>query len=170
MDSKLSYLSESQRQGLEKLLLEFEHQSPDVPTRTDHHVDVGNSDPFKQHPYNLNPSKQKYLKEVIKYLLQSNFIEPSNNSWSYPCIIVPNPDGSCRMYTDYSKVNNVTKTDTFPLPRMDDCIGKVGKAGYITKFDLLKGFWLVPMTDRTKKISAFVTPADGLYQYKVMSS
>ena len=38
---------------------------------------------------------------------------------------------------------------------------------YVTKFDLLKGFWQVPLTDRAKEISAFVTP-EGLYQYKVM--
>ena len=55
LNSKLS-------QDLEKLLLEFEHLFPDVPTRTDqiyHDVDVGNADPIKQHPYRLNPSKQK---------------------------------------------------------------------------------------------------------------
>ena len=34
-------------------------------------------------------------------------------------------------------------------------------------FDLLKGFWQIPLTNRAKEISAFVTP-DGLYQYKVM--
>ena len=45
--------------------------------------------------------------------------------------------------------------------RMDDSIDKVGKAKYVTKFDLLKGFWQVPLTDRTKEISAFATP-DGL--------
>ena len=170
LDSKLCHLSESQRQDLEKLLLEFEHLFPDVPTRTDriyHDVDVGNADPVKQHPYRLNPSKQKYLKEEIKYLLENDFIEPSNSSWSSPCILVPKPDGSYRMCTDYRKVNSVTKTDTFPIPRMDDCIDKVGKARYVSKFDLLKGFWQVPLTDRAKEISAFVTP-DGLFQYKVM--
>ena len=170
LDSKLSHLSESQRQDLEKLLLEFKHLFPDVPTRTDqmyHDVDVGNAEPVKQHPYRLNPSKQKYLKEEIKYLLENDFIEPSNSSWSSPCILVPKPDGSYRMCTDYRKVNCVTKTDTFPIPRMDDCIDKVGKARYVTKFDLLKGFWQVPLTDRAKEISAFVTP-DGLFQYKVM--
>ena len=31
----------------------------------------------------------------------------------------------------------------------------------------IKGFWQVPLTDRAKEISAFVTPY-GLYQYKVM--
>ena len=57
----------------------------------------------------------------------------------------------------------MTKTNTFPIPRMDDCIDKVAKARYVTKFDLLKGFWQVPLTDCAKEISAFVTP-DGLYQ------
>ena len=44
LDSKLSHLSEIQRQDLEKLLLEFEHLFPDVPTRSDqiyHDIDVG---------------------------------------------------------------------------------------------------------------------------------
>ena len=61
----------------------------------------------------------------------------------------------------------MTKTNTFPIPWMDDCIDKVGKARYVTRCDLLKGFWQVPLTDRAKEISAFVTP-DGLYQYKFM--
>ena len=166
LDSKLSHLSESQRQDLEKLLLEIEHLFPDVPTRTDqiyHDVDVGNADPIKQHPYRLNPSKQKYLKEEIKYLLENDFIEPSNSSY---CILVPKPDGSYRMCTDYRKVNSVTKTDTFPILRMDDCITKLGKAKYVTTFDLLKGFRQVRLTDRAKEISAFVTP-DGYTNIKL---
>lgn len=31
-------------------------------------------------------------------------------------------------------------------------------------FDLLKGYWQVPLTQRAKEISAFVIP-DGLFQY-----
>ena len=72
------------------------------------------------------------------------------------------------MCTDYRKVNGVTKTDSFPIPRIDDCIDKIGKAKYVTKFDLLKGFWQIPLTDNAKEVSAFVTP-DGLFRYKVMS-
>ena len=71
------------------------------------------------------------------------------------------------MCTDYRKVNSVTKPDSFPIPRIDDCIDKVGNSKYVTKFDLLKGFWQVPVTDRAKEVSAFATP-NGLYQYKVM--
>ena len=60
---------------------------------------------------------------------------------------VPKPDGTFRMCTDYRKVNSVIKTDSFPLPRMDDCI-EIGQAKYITKFDRFKGFWQIPLTDR----------------------
>ena len=65
-------------------------------------------------------------------------------------------------------VNSVTKTDTFPIPRIDDCIDKVGKAKYVTKIDLLKGFYQVLLTERAKELSTFVT-LSGLYQYKVMA-
>ena len=50
---------------------------------------------------------------------------------------------------------------------MDDVINKIRNTKYITKFDLLKGFWQIPLTERAKEISTFVTP-DGLFQYKVM--
>ena len=60
------------------------------------------------------------------------------------------------------------KTDSFPIPRIDDCIDKVGNARYVRKFDLLKGFWQIPLTERAKEASAFVTP-DGLFQNKVAS-
>ena len=37
----------------------------------------------------------------------------------------------------------------------------------MSKFDLLKGYWQVPLTKRAQELSAFVT-ADGLFQYRVM--
>ena len=174
MDSKLTHLEQSQQDEIQKLVREYSDLFPDVPTRTtmiSHDVDVGDAVPVKQHPYRLNPSKQESLNKEVRYLLENDLIEPSQKmaacSWSSPCILVPKPDGSYRMCTDYRKVNHLTKTDTFPIPRMDDCVDKVGNAKYVSKFDLLKGFWQIPLSERAKEISAFATPY-GLYQYKVM--
>ncbi|XP_072172595.1 uncharacterized protein [Diadema setosum] len=64
-------------------------------------------------------------------------------------------------------LNSKTKSDSYPLPRIDDCIDRVGNAKYVSKFDLLKGYWQVPLSERAKELSAFVTP-DGFFQYKVM--
>ena len=115
----------------------------------------------------MNPEKQQILREEVQYLLDNDFIEPCPSEWSSPWILVPKPDGTFRMCTDYCKVNSVTKTDTFPIPLIDDCIDNIGQAKYVTKFDLLEGFWQIPLTNKAKEISAFVTP-DGLFQYKVM--
>ena len=115
----------------------------------------------------MNPVKQQILREEVQYLLDNDFIEPSQSEWSSPCILVPKPVGTFHMCTDYRKVNSVTKTDTFPIPRIDDCTDNILQAKYVTKFDLLKGFWQIPLTERAKEISAFVTPV-RLYQYKVM--
>jgi len=38
---------------------------------------------------------------------------------------------------------------------------------FVSKFDLLKGYWQVPLTHRAREISAFVTP-NGLFAYRVM--
>ena len=167
LNNKLSHLEPSQQEELKQLIHEYEHLFPDIPTRTDkiyHDVIVEDSKPIKQHPYRMNPLKQKYLQDEVKYLLENDFIEPSQSNYSSPCILVPKSNGTYRMCTDYRKVNSVTKTDSFQIPRIDDCIDKVGNSKYVTKFDLLKGFWQVPLTDRAKEVSAFATP-NSLYQY-----
>ena len=161
LNNKLSHFEPSQQEELKQLIHEYEHLFPDIPTRTDkiyHDVIVEDSKPIKQHPYRMNPLKQKYLQDEVKYLLENDFIEPSQINYSSLCIIVPKSNGTYRMCTDYRKVNSVTKTDSFPIPRIDDCIDKVGNSKYVTKFDLLKGFWQVPLTDRAKEVSPFATP------------
>jgi len=51
---------------------------------------------------------------------------------------------------------------------MEDCIDTIGSAVFITKLDLLKGYWQVPLTERASDVSAFVTP-DHFLQYTVMA-
>ena len=74
----------------------------------------------------MNPVKQQILRDEVQYLLDNDSIEPIQSEWSSPCILVPKPDGTFRMCTDYRKVNSVTKTDTCPIPRIDDCIDNIG--------------------------------------------
>jgi len=103
----------------------------------------------------------------VDYLLKNNLAEPSESPWASPCLLTPKPDKSFRMCTDYRKVNALTRLDSYPLPRIDDLIDAVGKSRFVTKIDLLKGYYQVPLTEQAKLISAFITP-DGLYQYTVM--
>ena len=169
LDSKLDHLLPDQKQEIAEIIKQYKDLFPDVPNKTHiacHDVDVGDAAPIKQHPYRLSPHKVEHLQKEIQHMLDNGIIEPSNSSWSSPCILVPKPNGTFRFCTDYRKVNAVTKTDSFPIPQIEDCIDKVGRAEYVSKFDLLKGYWQVPLTARAKEISAFVTP-NGFYQYTV---
>ena len=161
LNQKLCHLSSDKRLELKQLILEYEHLFQNIPSRTDrNYLDVeliDGSKPVKQHPY----------REEVQYLLDNDFIEPSQSDWSSLCILILKPNGTFCMCKDYLKVNSVTKMDTFPIPQIDDCIDNIGQAKYVKTFDLLKGFGQISMTDRAKDISAFVSP-DRLYQYKVM--
>lgn len=77
-------------------------------------------------------------------------------------------DKSPRFCTDYRKVNAVTKPDAYPLPQIEDCIDWVGAARFVSQFDLLTGYWQIPLIDRARELSAFITPS-GLFLYTVMS-
>ena len=61
--------------------------------------------------------------------------------------MVPKPDGTLRFCVDYQKVNAETKTDSYPIPRLGDCVDRVGNSAFVSKIDLLKGYWQVPLTD-----------------------
>ena len=100
LNNKLSHLEPSQQEELKQLIQLF----PNTPTRTDkiyHDVILEDSKPIKQHPYVMNPLKQKYLKDEVKYLLENDFIEPSQSNYSSPCILVTKSNGTYRMCTDY---------------------------------------------------------------------
>ena len=79
-------------------------------------------------------------------MLQNGIIEQSQSQWSCPCILVPKADSSYQFCTGFRRVNAVTKSDSYPIPRVDDCIDQRGHAQYISNLDLLKGYWQVPLT------------------------
>ena len=170
LGTKLSHLPLVQRKELAEVITQYREVFRDVPSKTnliEHDVDVGDSAPIKQHPYRVSPMKKELLDKEVQYMLKNDIIEESQSNWSSPCILVPKHDGGFRFCTDFRKVNDKTKSDSFPIPRIADCIDQIGNAKFVSTFDMLKGYWQVPLTQRAREISAFVTPS-GLYQYKVM--
>ena len=170
LDTLLGHLQQSKRVELAESICRFPGLFGDTPSQThlvEHDIEVGEAKPIRQRFYRVSEDKRRYLDAEIKYMLENGIAEPSFSSWASPCLLVPKSDNTPRFCSDFRKVNSVTKPDAFPLPRMDDCIDQVGSAKFVSKFDLLKGYWQVPLTRRAQEISAFITPS-GLYSYKVM--
>ena len=88
-------------------------------------------------------------------MMHIGVIEPSDSAWSSPVVLVAQEGRAGRFCVDFRRVNVVTKGDAFPLPRLEDCIDQVGQKRFVTKIDLLKGYFQVPLTERAKEVSAF---------------
>ena len=117
-----------QRKELAEAITQYREVFPDVPSKTnfiEHDVDVGDSAPIKQHPYRVSPMKKELLDKEVQYMLKNDIIEESQSNWSSPCILVPKHDGGFRFCTDFRKVNDKTKSDSFPIPRIADFIDQI---------------------------------------------
>ncbi|XP_073809789.1 uncharacterized protein [Danio rerio] len=171
LTSKLPHLSQTEKAEVIGLVRSFPMLFSDIPGLTsviEHDIDVGFTQPIKQHPYRVNPLKRSLLQKEVEYMLENHIAESSTSPWSSPCLLVEKSDGTFRFCTDYRRVNAVTKSDCYPLPRIDDCVDRVGSATYVSKLDLLKGYWQVGLSERAREISAFVTP-DAFLNYRVMA-
>lgn len=100
-------------------------------------------------------------------MLEFGVIEESSSEWSSPIMLVPKSDGTIRFCNDFRKLNNISKFDAYPLPRVDGLIDRLGTARYLTILDLTKGYRQVPLSQETKCKATFSTP-DGLFQYAVL--
>ena len=171
LDDKLSHLSQGHRKQIAELLFEFQDLCGNIPLQSNllvHDVELEEgARPVRQSPYRLTPQKREALGKEVEFLLENNLAVPSQSQWASPCILVPKGDGTFRMCTDFRKVNQLTISDSYPLPRIDDIIDEIGNATFVTKLDLLRGYYQVRLSPRAQKISAFITP-NGLFEYTVM--
>jgi transposase InsO family protein len=104
------------------------------------------------------------VKQGIKDMLDKGLIRPSKSPWSAPVLLVPKKDGKWRFTVDYRPLNTIVPRDAFPLPRIDDSLNLLGQSEWFTTFDLVSGYWQIPVAEANIEKTAFVC-SEGLYEY-----
>ena len=163
-------LTESQKKQLDKLLQKHSKVLSTTPGRTtllQHTIDTGDSRPIRCVPYRIAHAWIDKLKMEIETLLKQGIIEHSTSPWSSPVLPVKKKDGSIRLCVDYRRLNTVTLPDPYQMPRIEDLIDKLGKAKVLTKLDLTKGYYQVPVSQVDQLKTAFLTPF-GKFQFRAM--
>lgn len=96
---------------------------------TSHQIDVApGTKPIRSMPYRQGPSVREIIREHVETMLKANIIEPTSSEWASPVVLIPKKDRRLRFCVDYRKLNEKKIRDTYPLPRMDDCIDSLGDA------------------------------------------
>jgi hypothetical protein len=54
------------------------------------------------------------------------------SKWASRVALVLKLDGSIRFCVDYLRLNAIRVLDTYPFPRMDECIDSLGNAAIVT--------------------------------------
>lgn len=160
-------LSEDRQRQLDVILGRWERVmtgKPGVTCLAEHEVDTGEAKPIRCIPYRLPPQWKEQVRNEIEELVETGMVKHSVSPWSSPIVPVTKPGGAVRLCVDYRKLNSVTVPDPYYIPLIDEILDQVGEATFLSKLDLSKGFYQVPLAKAAQEKSAFVTPF-GKYEF-----
>ena len=149
-------------------VLEYDQEKSNIVPNIKHKIVVNEDQkPILQKRYKETPDKKKFIKEEIQRMFKANRIRESYSPWASPVTLARKKNNNYRFCIDYRKLNSVTKTDAYPLPRIDELLEKYQIAKWFTSMDLASGFHQVEMAEEDKEKTAFVC-SEGLYEFNVM--
>ena len=147
--SKGHGLTEDEKESLYLLLLEYEDVFASGPEdfgrtgKTTHTIDTGDAHPIRQAVRRIPPHRREETRKLLDDMLKRDVIAPSRSPWASPIVLVKKKDGSLRFCVDYRKVNEVTRKDAYPIPRVDDTLDVLSGAQWFSTLDLISGYWQV---------------------------
>ena len=166
-------LSDFQLRQLVELVMEFQDVfvGPDgkvgYNTLVRHKIDTGDATPYKGHPRKKSFVEKDHIGKEVRKLLEEGYIRPSMSPWGAPVVLAKKKDGTMRFCIDFRKLNDVTKKDAYPLPRIEECLDALNGSQYFSTMDLASGYWQVAMDPVDREKTAFTTHV-GLYEWNVM--
>lgn len=132
----------------------------------EHAIDT-NDQIIRQAPYRIPYAYRDEAKNIIDKMLQNGVVTMSSSSYSSPVVLVKKKDGSLRFCVDYRKLNEITRKDVYPLPRIDDMFTLLNGNCYFSGVDADSGFWQIKVKRQDQQKTAFSTPF-GLFEFRRM--
>src|ERR1700751_1546323 len=119
--------------------------------------------------YPLTKEETRTLKEFLAEELEKGFITETASLYTSPVFFINKKDSKeKRLIIDYRRLNEVTKRDNGPLPRMDTLLQQLEGKELFSKFDIRWGYNNIPIEEGDRWKAAFKTPL-GTYQSNVLT-
>ena len=163
-------LSVSQTDSLSTLKVKFKDCLSSTPGFADvapFAIDTGDHPPLAKPPYRIPERWKPQLREHTDELQLMGIIRLSRSPWCSSSVTVGKRDGSLQLCQNYHPLNQVTVSDPYQMKRIDDTLDLLGEASFLTKLDLSKGYYQIPMVEGDIPKTAFSTPF-GKFEYTRM--
>lgn len=115
-------------------------------------------------PYQVGCTAREFHHLEMEKMLSQNVIEPAQTIWAAPIVFAPKKEGSLRFPVKYRNLNNLTRRDANPIPRMNECIDPLGGATGFSALDDNSGNWRKKIEDEDQDKTALTLHHD-LYRF-----
>ena len=132
-----------------------------------HRIYTGDDVPVTERYRRIPPNQYQEVQQHLRELLEKGVIRPSKSNYASPIVLVRKKSGALRMCVDYRKLNQKTKRDQYPLPRIEESLEALRGAKYFSTIDLASAYNQVEVAPQDRHKTAFTTPM-GLYEYNRM--
>ena len=130
-------------------------------------IDTGDAEPINIRPRAHSPKDLEEIKAFIDENLENGVLSESGSPWSFPLVLAQKPDGKTRVCVDYRALNQVTRKDAHPLPRVDESLVKFFGMRYFSTIDLRSGYWQIVLSEMARAKTAF-SSRYGHYEWNVL--
>lgn len=133
------------------------------------HIPLINDNPICLRSYRHSVSDNQKINTIIEELIRSGLISESTSPYSFPVVLANKKDEGekTRLCIDYRKLNQITKTESYPFPIIGELLDKTLNCEYFTILDVASGFHHIKMSEESKTKTAFTT-FSGKYEWNVM--
>ena len=100
--------------------------------------------------------------EEVQKMLADRVIRLSTSPWASPIVLAQKKNGGVCFYVNFRKLNQVAKSDAYPMPHMEEMFDSIGSATVLSTLNLASGYWQISLALGSREKTVFATPF-GLY-------
>ncbi|GFW78680.1 transposon Tf2-6 polyprotein [Trichonephila clavipes] len=127
---------------------------------TEHHrISLQHDYPIKCPIYKIPFNLRNEFRRQIADLEKAGIISKSNSHYNTPALFVKQTEKWC-LVLDFRKLNEITLTQDFVIPTLDDILHEISGSNYFSALDMKSAFNQIPLHFADRHKTAFSTP-DG---------
>lgn len=121
---------------------------------------IDNEEPVVCRPYRTSAAERETIDKIVAEWKEAGIVTETSSTYTSPVLLVMKKDGEPRLVVDYRKLNSQTVRRVFPTPNIDEHLETLTGAKMFCTLDLASGYLQVPLTERAKAKTAFITPSE----------